>query len=45
MLAAVLLLVTAVLYYEWRVVTATPPAPVVEADTMCVAAKLGFSCR
>ena len=43
--SAVITLIAALLYYEWMVVSAAPPAPGVEQDTACVAARIGLPCR
>lgn len=43
--SAVIGLLAALLYYQWMAASAAPPAPGVEPDTACVAARIGLPCR
>lgn len=43
--SAAVILVAALLYLEWRTVGSTVTSRDVEADTMCMASRIGLPCR
>ena len=44
-LAAVTGAISALLYFEYRTYSRIAPAPATEADTMCMASRIGLPCR
>jgi hypothetical protein len=44
-LVALVIVLLGLLYFEWKTSRAAPMSGAREADTMCIAARIGLSCR